>query len=245
MVTVHRYLLVREKLLVVPQHERDLFLALGSVANELILLQKLIIWTLRGPTSEPFLQAQHTQAIVLFRLLGGKLHEAWQLMHKAFFGAKVAREYDGQMEPEAQEALDFIKCYHSSPNVLDQVRNEYAFHFSAPRFGDGLNHTFIDPLTIYVSPLPANNLFFCSELLANASLMAERSTDEEAGKFGELIDQAARVTNHWLYFIIGYHALFIKRHRAVLDEKIETLQLEQVQSIDSISIPWFIDTPLP
>lgn len=243
MVTLLRYRLVREKLSAVPKHERDLFLALGGVANELILLQKLIIWTPHGRAEEPFLQAQNTQALVLFRLLGGKLHEAWQLIHKAFFGAKVAREYDGHMGEEAQKALNMIKRYHSSPNVLDQVRNEYAFHFSAPRFGDGLNHKFKDPLSIYIGPQPANSLFYCSELLANVSLIGEKSTGQVAGKFGELIQEASMVVSHWLDFISGYQTLFVRRHRAALEDKPETIRLEQVQSLDMISIPWFIDPP--
>lgn len=173
MVILKRYRLVREKLAAAPQSERDLFLALGGVANELVLLQKLILWTPHGSAAEPFLEAQNTQAVILFRLLGGKIHEAWQLIDKAFFKAKVSREYDGEMDPKAQESLMFLKRYHSSANILAQVRNEYAFHFSAPRFGDGLNHKFEDSLPIYIAPESANCLFYCSELVANAPLIAQ------------------------------------------------------------------------
>jgi len=238
-ITLQRYTL-REKLLAAPPPERDLFLALGGVANELILLQKLIIWTQSSQDSEPFLQAKNTQGIVLFRLLGGKLHEAWLLIQKAFFGAKVAREYDGCMDSRAQKALAHLKRYHSSKNVLDEVRNEYAFHFCASHFGDGLKHNFDDPLSIYISLQPINCLFYFSELLANASLIGN---DTAGGKFAGLVDESSTIVNHWLIFIGGYQTLFLERHREVLEGKPETLQLDHVKSLDEISIPWFVDAP--
>src|SRR5258706_6390857 len=118
MVILKRFQLVREKFTAAPESERDLFLALGGIANELILLQKLIIWTPSGSATEPFLQAQITQSAVLFRLLAGKLHEAWQFLGKAFFGTQISREYDGKLDSESQTSFIYLKRYHSATNVL-------------------------------------------------------------------------------------------------------------------------------
>lgn len=239
-IKLQRYCLALDVLAATPPAERDLFLAFGAVANELILLQKLVLWTPSKARPEPFLQSQITQSMILIRVLGGKLHEAWMLVQRDFFGSKVSSAYDGSLEPEAQAALGFLKKYHSSANILNEVRNEYAFHFSARQFGAGFAHGVDESLPIYLALQPANNLFYCSELLGNVSLIGERPTMETMARFNALVEEVTILAHEWLKFVGGYISLFLARYRSVIEDQPEIIELADVPSLDAVAIPWFI-----
>jgi hypothetical protein len=203
MIELERYRVVPEALTAVPEGERNLFLALGSVANEMLLLQKLILCSPPNSRGEVFLHARLTHTLVLYRLLAGKLHEAWELLRKSYFATKLSQTYDPALSSESKAALRALKQYHSTSNVVSKVRNEFAFHFPSAHFNKALQSRSDAPLVIYLSPFPANCLFYCSEQLTTVAIVGEIPNKETLANFRRFLDDAVTLAGHWLKFIRG------------------------------------------
>jgi hypothetical protein len=75
---LHRVILTKSKLAALPQAERSLLLLLGHASNEINVLSKLILMTVRknAPPSGIADHVESGQVCVLLRALVGQLHEA-------------------------------------------------------------------------------------------------------------------------------------------------------------------------
>jgi len=238
MIELERYQVVPEALLEVPEDERNLFLAFGSAANEILLLQKLILCNPPNPPGEVFLHARLTHTLVLYRLLAGKLHEAWELLRKSYFATKLSRTYDSSLSSESEAALRALKRYHSGTNAISRIRHEFSFHFPSNHFNKALQCRSSEPLVIYLSPFPANCLFYCSEQLTTVAILEDTPNSETLAAFRGVIDDAVTLAGHWLKFMGGYLTLFVARNRAVLQDRPESIEVHPPCRAE-VSVPWF------
>jgi hypothetical protein len=99
---LHRIKLTQAQLDAVPEQERVLMVLLAHAANELNTLTKLFHFcsTQKAPTPIEE-QARNAQALVLARVLAGKLYECWELLQRAFFGARLSQTYEPEFDINA------------------------------------------------------------------------------------------------------------------------------------------------
>jgi len=83
----------REKLDSIPRTERIFFIQVGQVLNELNTLQKVVFVAAKHTEDTLERRGRHLQALLFSRMLAGKLWEAWELLGKDFFQAKLSKEY--------------------------------------------------------------------------------------------------------------------------------------------------------
>src|SRR5688572_977705 len=112
MVHIHHITLTRKQLDAIPEPERRLLVLMAHASNELNVLTKLFHFSAKGLSAKPMLQqAENAQALVLGRLLTGKIYECWKLMQAAFFRSGLSKSYEPLFEPTASEALQGLKRY--------------------------------------------------------------------------------------------------------------------------------------
>lgn len=120
---IHRHRLLRDGLLNVPQVERDFFFAAAHIANELNLLQKLAIWSLHVHGDLAVMRAQSCQALMLLRLLVGKLNEAYKLVDSSYFGSQLSRDYNELLSEASAQAIKNIRRYfRNDTNLVHRIR---------------------------------------------------------------------------------------------------------------------------
>src|SRR5437867_10946503 len=93
-VKLYKFSVPRAKLAVMPDWERNLFIMLGHIANELEILRRLIVWSQNHDEQREIPRRFYTaQTMCIGRILTGRLSEMWELLHKCYFN-KASKEYD-------------------------------------------------------------------------------------------------------------------------------------------------------
>ena len=102
----------KAKLDSIPEDVRVFFVHVGHLRNELMTLQKLL-WASQQyeTTSEILIGMRAYQSLMITRLLAGKLNEARILLDKAYFGAKLSRDYEKRLDKSGQDAIAALKIY--------------------------------------------------------------------------------------------------------------------------------------
>ena len=196
--------------------------------------EKLAIWTgnIRGEL--PIMRGQIAQGLILLRVLAGKLNESHELLQKSFYGTKLSKVYQSELDAGAQASLKEVGRYFGRENVLRRTRNILAFHYSATEIGDALER--LDPaeeLDLYVAPRFTNTLYFFSEAIAAAAMLGEVS--EEA--FTRFMDELVHISTSFLIFFDAFIYAFSQRHRVIVSKS--NVEMPELPAFEDIQIPWF------
>jgi hypothetical protein len=213
-VELHQIDLTREQLDRVPEMERRLLVLVAHAANELNALAKLFHFAAGSATEAGLLgQAETTQALVLARVLTGKIHEFWQMLQGTFFGTQLSRDYQLSLDADALSALDELKRYFGRENLVATVRNKFAFHYSADQLDAGYAALVDgDPLQIYLAKHNANTLFAFADTIAGRSMLEAIKPGDPAGAFDSLVAQTSKLVGVIGEVAAGLMVVCMHRH---------------------------------
>src|SRR5262245_30465500 len=127
---LHHFQLTRKQLDAIPEAERTLIVLLAHAANELSVLAKLLHFSSISLGNHSLLiEARNAQFLALGRLLTGRIYECWQLLQTAFFQTRISKSYEPQFDEKARGALEALKKYFGRTNLIEKIRNKFAFHY--------------------------------------------------------------------------------------------------------------------
>ena len=115
-----------------PAEERRALLLLGHAINEINVLQKLIMMHRRTPAPHKVVdRLEAGQALILTRVLIGKLHEAWELFKvRMQASAQLRAKYLGNQDAERRALLEKLNKHFGGGSPLTAIRNQLAFHYT-------------------------------------------------------------------------------------------------------------------
>lgn len=242
---LHHIKVTKAQLDAIPEQERALMVLLAHAANELNVLTKIFHFcsTHEAPTPVEE-QARNAQAVVLGRLLTGKIYECWELLRKAFFGARVSQSYEPQFDATAQAAMKELKRYFSGDNLVKTVRNRHAFHYAPDQVASGyvgvVDH---DPLDIYLAPENGNTLYTFADTIAGRAMLHDIDASDHKRAFETLVSDTSRVIG-WLNQVIAACLLVaITRYVGAADLEAlgaETVEVTGAPEWKSVTIPFFL-----
>lgn len=245
-VRIHHIVLSKEQLSKIPEPERNLFVLLGHSANEVNVLAKLFHFCAGNHSKEPLLEkAAHTQALLLGRLLTGKIYEFWQLMQTGYFANPLSRTYHEALDSEARSALDAMKRYFGRDNLVARVRNGHAFHYDVKQIADGFRTVVEgDALDIYLSDMNANSLYAFADKIAGRAMLEDIRLGDPAAAFGMLVSETSRAIG-WINILTGtLMVTCLERNLGRnLYSSAAVIELEGVPSSQAVSIPYFVEVP--
>src|SRR4030095_15838710 len=203
-VRIHHIALSKEQLGHIPAAEHNLFVLLGHAANEVGVRGKLFLYCAGNHSEEPILEkADHTQALLLGRLLTGKIYEFWNLLRTGYFRSALSRTYHDALDDEVRSALDAMKRYFGQDNLVARVRNGHAFHYDVQQIENGFQTVSEgEPLDIYLSEANANSLYAFADSMASRAMLEAICTSDPAKAFGMLISETSRAVG-WINIITG------------------------------------------
>jgi hypothetical protein len=244
-VRLHHFVLTRAHLDAIPEEERTLLVLLAHAANELSVLTKLFHFASVGTAEVPVLvEAKHAQALVLGRVLTGKLYECWNLLRTAFYGNQLSRVYVPLLDEEGRNAIAELGRYFGRANLIENVRNNFAFHYSMERIRAGYQ-TVVDgdPLDVYLAQTNSNTLYSFAETIVGRSLMTSINPGNHAGAIDALIAETSKVVG-WFNELAGaVMAACLKRHVGgdLYSLGGTTIDIEGAPDWHSIELPYFIE----
>lgn len=131
---IHRISITHEQWDHIPSPERAFYIHMGHLRHELMVLKKLLELSAKKTPTDPILRDVHlSQQFIIGRLLAGKIREGWELIKKAYFGTKLSLGIEKELPDDTTMALKNLKKYFGTKNLIDCVRNEFAFHYDTER----------------------------------------------------------------------------------------------------------------
>lgn len=231
-----------------PSNERALLNVIGHALNEMNVVLKLFLLSSNYDFEPPVVRhAQLCQTMVLSKLLVGKVHEIWSVLQKGYFGTGLSKTYRVDLESEHLDALDKLKKYFGRKNVVESVRNQFAFHYSlehaAPAPGPD---TPADALAIYFGTTVGNSLYQFAEQSMGMAMLDGIDAKDPQRAYDRLFMETREVAS-WLD-TIGQGILFaiLERHTSITSRRneLEPIDLGPVAQSKNVRIPFFFEAVL-
>lgn len=233
----------KAKLDKIPEIERAFYIHMGHLRNEFMVLVKLLKWSINTVSDDPILtDVNVSQTFIFTRLLAGKLLEGWQLVHKAYFATKLPLSIESNLADKTKDALKELKKYFGKKNVIDDVRNQFAFHYDPQRIRQQLSSVEeTDELKIYVTESDANLFYQISEIIVGSAML-------EAVEQGDFIAATKKFTKEVMDVSVQFTTFcdgcLIYMTKIYLGETAEELDMEEIEipdppNTDEIQLPFF------
>jgi hypothetical protein len=203
MMLLYKVELTKERLAAMPAEERRALLLLGHAINELNVLQKLIMMHRRTPAAHKVVdRLEDGQALILTRVLIGKLHEAWELFKVRVQASALLRsKYLDNKDGERRALLEKLNKHFGGKSPLTAIRNQLSFHYTDKT--NLVEHDFqhlsdTEPWEFYLAETVGNSFYWASELVTTASMVrlatpGARGQPEDFGRLFDLAKSAERV----------------------------------------------------
>ena len=157
-----------------PGTERNLLLAVMMAHNELSILNRLLLFSIKETCDDTIGQISHSmQIFFVLKLVAGKLNETWKIIQKHYV-SKLDAKYDAILEPPAKSAYTKLSTYFDQKNkhnVIKFLRNNAGFHYSGFDYGKSLKDLADGEDKIYLAQHPANSVYYIGEAANWRSLM--------------------------------------------------------------------------
>lgn len=242
---VFRAKLKKEKLLEIPEIERNLFISIAHLQNEIKFSLYGVLWTHDfSSENEAIVQSQIALNFFYLRVLAGKLHEGWQLLIKHFFANQnLSIEFNSKGSREALNALKELKKYFSKNNAISEIRNNLSFHYNP---GDLLKpiNDMKDALDLYISKdNGANTLYYFAEALANWAVISKVDNPENINPLKLINSELTSIAKLFNNFNELFMSFIIKKYKPeIWDGVAEEVVLENLMKFKEVRIPLFTDT---
>ena len=188
----------------IPTDERLFFIQIGHLANELSTLNRLLLFVSNSAgTTELERRAGNCQALLLVRLCSGKLFEGWQMLQRDYFRSKLSKEYDSLLDESGKNSLNEIKRYFSKNNLIKDIRDKFAFHYSSDDLQNQLQRSKdVGTLYIYLGYAHGNSFYsFADVLVGSAMLSKVPGADPQPGMDALFVDPINGIK--WFLDFIG------------------------------------------
>ncbi len=224
----------------IPEEEVVFFVQCGNMLNDISMLQKLSIFSMNNdkPTDTER-TAQILQTMGLLRLQAGKLKEGWELLQKHFFAAKVSKQYDPLFDEKEQKALKSLTTYFGRPNIIFQIRNEFAFHYPS-------KDTIVKALKavpdsevfeVFLSEHFGNCVFSMSNALTTLSILKLTKCSDVQKAMYKWVNEIRKVSQLFGEFLGGCIRVFARRHS---DFKYLDVEIPEPPDVNEVTLPYFI-----
>ncbi len=230
-------------LLKIPETERIFFIQSTTLLDSLAILHKLVYISNHKVDNNILGKASIAQAMFFLKLQAGILMEGWTLLSKKYFRAGLSKEFDIQMTTEGKKSLNRIKEYFGSRNIINTIRNEYAFHFSDDSSSKINDEIIQSPDTeqfeIYLSQSHGNCLYYISHVLTNFSLLRSINSEDANVAIDKVFKEILDISRCFMEFLGEYVSHTIIKYKE-LGIQASDVEIPNPIAIDEIVLPYFV-----
>jgi len=237
---------LKSDLMNIPDNERIFFLLSGQVFNDLNILNKLSIMCMGQTDSsyDPINKANLYQGLSIITLLVGKIYEGWKLLDTQILQTDLYEKYRPMLPKSAIESITGLEYYFSSNNLINMVRQKYAFHYDYKKFKEGFDHMPGESeLIIFVGETYANTFYYSSAAATYYGILKMIDYNEKEA-IRKLFTELRGITECWLQFI-GAFMIVIVHNYLIEQGKLEFTETDigDPPIISEIKIPYFVRHP--
>jgi hypothetical protein len=236
----------KNELLSMPKKELELFIQLTNFYNDINILQKLMV--ISGNSREKASQndivgrSLSSQGLFFMRIQAGKLYEGWNMLGIHFFNNEIfSKEYNKKGSPQSKKNLSKLKKYFGKNNLIENIRNNYAFHYSKESSNNMvkqiINAPDLEIFEIYLSKEYGNCFYSIAHDLLNTSILEDISSNNWPKAMDKFFQKIIDTTKYFLDFTQDCIMVISKKY---LQLNREEVQIPDPPSLDDITLPFFV-----
>jgi len=241
-----KLIISKDELLSIPEKERALFIQLTNFNNDINILQKLMVIAGnskdKAEENEIVGRSLSSQALFFMRIQAGKLYEGRKILYDYFFHNRTfSKEYNREGSPQGKKNLNNLKKYFRRENLIKNIRNIYAFHYSQESSKNMLRQLSKAPdseiFEMYFSEESGNCFFPIAHDLLNSSILEEINSDDWAKAMNDFFQEILNVTKWFLDFTSDCIRVIAKKY---LKLEYEEVEIPEPPSLSDITLPFFV-----
>ena len=230
------------KLSSIPENEQVFFVQMGSLLNDLSMLQKLTVFSTNIKTANQVVRAaQNLQTLSLIRIQAGKLHEGWNALQKNFSNKRFSQKYLGKLTPSEKLSYDKAMTYFDGKkSLISWIRNNFAFHyFTKPRTIRKLIDEVPDSeiFEMFMSDIYGNCIFSMSDTLINFAILKYTGITDTNKAMEKLLRDVKEITKCFGHFLGRFLLVFTEKYLGLQSTKVE---IPDPPNINKVILPYFI-----
>lgn len=242
---IYRIELNKEILLGIPEDERNLFLAIAHLQNEIGFSINSVAWSKYvGIEDENEMEGQLALNFFYLKILAGKLHEGWQLLNRYLFSNKKLSLYFNQKsKQDGVESLKRLKKYFSKANAVSNIRNELSFHYNPTELSKHLE-TKEDKLSLFLSDENlSNTIYYFAEILSSWAVLSKVSNSHNKNPLGIIIEELMAVATDFSILNMNFMEMIIDKYKPDIWKNVEKeIKINGLRHFKDVRIPAFVDT---
>lgn len=228
------------------EHQRYTYYLLGHIFNELMCLQKIIMFSVpkHGDIRTARLDPEIGQILLFFRLASGKVLEASQLINNGIV-SRVLEQIIFPKLSDGSSRLEALNVKLSVAEWLIKIRNKLSFHY--PSFGDWKDVTTPNadwiPDLIFMEELSGNVFYSGPENVARYWMFGRINSDDPSKGVTPLIDELIDLLTVMTSFLEDVLSVFIVEVLLNGSEKPRDIGKVSAPDAKSVAIPFWIHMP--
>lgn len=232
----------KQQLESIPIDERLFFIQIGHLANELSTFNKLLLFLSKSTgTTELETRARNSQGLLLARLCSGKLFEGWQVLQRDYFGSKLSKSFDHLLDENAKNSLAEIKRYFNKTNLIKDIRDNFAFHYSSDDLRRQLQHTANpDTLYLYVGKAQGNSFYYFADVLVGLAMLSKVEGADPQRAMDTIFAEPIHAIAWFLDFIGGCMIILVEKYLGTTLDRTNTIDVPNTKKWEDVQVPFFL-----
>jgi hypothetical protein len=251
MIDIHRIRFQKERLREFTTEERSLFFLLGYAVNQIAIFKKLTVFSTNFDSDSQVRSiVEGAQSQILVRHLVGVVAEAWELIDKRFLNKAIGKEYrSSRLGPMGLASIAALQKQFGSSNILNNIRNQYAFHHPYNAEVDtafttaATNPDFDDEWNWYLAKENINCFYFISDLVVVHGMLKAIGEDDLIEAQKKMHEQLNLASDEIIRFAQSlFDALLTKYFSPdIVAEVVEKVSDAPVAF--DVSLPFYVEPP--
>ncbi|WP_440874060.1 hypothetical protein [Thalassotalea sp. PLHSN55] len=236
----------KEALLSLPEHERDFFISIAHIQNEIrFALYGVIRTNDFSSSNEMIVEGQIAYNFYHLKILAGKLHEAWQYLNKKYFNNREFSqnfiEFSGEL---GQETLKKVTTYFGQQkSAVSLIRDKLAFHYSPEDLVMHLENI-NDDLNIYISKTnDINTLYYFAEAIVNRTVLSSVKNKCGANPIKAINEDVIGLAGSFNQLNLLFIKFFTSKYKDnIFNTESENMNCDELTLFETEKIPFFTNT---
>jgi len=246
MIEIYRFRLPKEKLAAMPSEERTLLLLLGHMANQMVLLQKLVLMAQNHDDERQIVGwVEAAQTHTLIRFLIGALHETRDVVRHRVLGTSLWKKYRKRVSAADKRALRRLKLTGTHPkqgDVFARLRNNFSYHHPNDKV---LERAFRatpenEPWEFYLSRANVNSFYFISDVVTTFGIVEALGGGNPIKAIEGLLRQVSSAADALDDVIGAIIKAIVAEH---FDDNVAEgiLRIEDAPALSEVRLPFYVE----
>ncbi|HUC65156.1 MAG TPA: hypothetical protein VMA53_07010 [Stellaceae bacterium] len=247
MTTLYRVSLSKAQLDKIPHDERVFYLMASQLSNDLNVLAKLLFFAANHLEDEVRTHVAMAQELLIIKMMAGRLHEGRTLLSKAFSAKGLWDKHKRDLSPKARDSFDQINKYFGRQNVIETIRNKFAFHLDVTLIDSMYDQVPSDvPFIDYVAAEHAgHSLHFGGEWMTLAAMVNAAGGSDWRDALTKIYRETTQVSVWFCFFIQSFVGVILAKHLEMTMEDLQAAAIEVADDppINEVTLPFFCPPP--